>query len=348
MEKNRKETAPERGMAMEKDQEKEIKQKKETTNEEGSQGQEITQEKVLQDQKVSQKQTAHEKEFLASVAAGDTVPYGLANDYMFHAVLQSSAEALQGLLSALLYIPESEILSCEVINPIILGDAITEKTCILDIRVLLNGDRQINIEMQMGDISNWTDRSVFYLCKMFTDLKQGEDYTNIKPSVHIGILNKTPLPADAAFYNEYALLNRKSGYEFTGKFILRVLDLSYLDKVSEEETHTSLYYWASVFKAQTWKELMKLAEQSESIKKAVLKLHELTQKETVRLQCEARERYRMDLQSTIKTIRAEGIAEGREEERKNTEYEKKRADEAEKQVKKLRELLEKNGISLKE
>ena len=340
MEKNRKETAPGREINLEK---------------------EITQEKVLQDQKVSQKQDAsHEKEFLASVAAGDTVPYGLANDYMFHAVLQSSAEALQGLLSALLDIPESEILSCEVINPIILGGAITEKTCILDIRVLLNGDRQINIEMQMGDISNWTDRSVFYLCKMFTDLKQGEDYTNIKPSVHIGILNKTPLPADAAFYNEYALLNRKSGYEFTGKFILRVLDLSYLDKVSEEETHTSLYYWASVFKAQTWKELMKLAEQSESIKKAVLKLHELTQKETVRLQCEARERYRMDLQSTIKTTRAEGIAEGliqgrkegivqgREEERKNTEYEKRRADEAEKREKKLRELLKLKGINLEE
>lgn len=344
MEKNRKETAPGREINLE----KEI-----TQDQEALKDQEITQEKVLQDQKVSQKQdAAHEKEFLASVAAGDTIPYGLANDYMFHAVLQSSAEALQGLLSALLDIPESEILSCEVINPIILGDAITEKTCILDIRVILNGDRQINIEMQMGDISNWTDRSVFYLCKMFTDLKQGEDYTNIKPSVHIGILNKTPLPADAAFYNEYALLNRKSGYEFTGKFILRVLDLSYLDKVSEEETHTSLYYWASVFKAQTWKELMKLAEQSESIKKAVLKLHELTQKETVRLQCEARERYRMDLQSTIKTTRAEGIAEGlmqgREEERKNTEYEKKRADEAEKREKKLRELLEKNGISLKE
>lgn len=259
MEKNRKETAPGREINLE----KEI-----TQDQEALKDQEITQEKVLQDQKVSQKQdAAHEKEFLASVAAGDTIPYGLANDYMFHAVLQSSAEALQGLLSALLDIPESEILSCEVINPIILGDAITEKTCILDIRVILNGDRQINIEMQMGDISNWTDRSVFYLCKMFTDLKQGEDYTNIKPSVHIGILNKTPLPADAAFYNEYALLNRKSGYEFTGKFILRVLDLSYLDKVSEEETHTSLYYWASVFKAQTWKELIKLAEQSESIKK---------------------------------------------------------------------------------
>ena len=135
---------------------------------------------------------------------------------------------------------------------------------------------------------------------------------------------------------------------------------SYLDKVTEEERDTPLYYWASVFKAQTWKELMILAEKSESIKKAVLKLRELTEEEKIRLQCEARERYRMDLQSTIKTTRAEGIAEGliqgreegivqgREEERKNTEYEKRRADEAEKREKKLRELLKLKGINLEE
>ena len=87
-----------------------------------------------------------------------------------------------------------------------------------------------------------------------------------------------------------------------------------------------------------------MAEKSESIKKAVLKLHELTGEEKTRLQCEARERYWMDWQSSMKASREEG----REEERKNTEYEKKRADKAEEQVKKLRELLEKNGISLKE
>ena len=167
---------------------------------------------------------------------------------------------------------------------------------------------------------------------------------------------------DAAFYNEYALLNRKSGYEFNGKFILRVLDLSYLDKVTEEERDTPLYFWASGFKAQTWKELMILAEKSESIKKAVLKLHELTGEEKVRLQCEARERYWMDWQSSMKANLLEEITIGRKEERKNTIYEKKRADEAEEragkaeeradkaeeQVKKLQELLKKNGVSLKE
>ena len=76
-----------------------------------------------------------------------------------------------------------------------------------------------------------------------------------------------------------------------------------------------------------------MAEKSESIKKAVLKLHELTGEEKVRLQCEARERYWMDWQSSMKANRREGreegISIGREEERKNTIYEKKRADEAE-------------------
>ena len=90
-----------------------------------------------------------------------------------------------------------------------------------------------------------------------------------------------------------------------------------------------------------------MAEQSESIKKAVLILRELTEEEKIRLQCEARERYRMDIQSTIKTNWEEGIQQGREE-RRNMEYEKKRADEAEKREKKLRELLKLKGIDLEE
>ena len=46
--------------------------------------------------------------------------YGLTNDYMFWSVFQTSEEALKGVLSALLHIPEEEILSCKICNPIIL------------------------------------------------------------------------------------------------------------------------------------------------------------------------------------------------------------------------------------
>ena len=238
-----------------------------------------------------------------SINPEEKVPYGMMNDYMFRAVLQKSPDALRGLLSALLHIPESEIISCEICNPIILGDALDEKTCILDILVLLNKNRQINLEMQVGPIENWTDRSLYYLCKMFTDLKEGMDYTQTKPSIHIGILSKSPVPEDAAFYNEYALKNRKTGYEFTGKFSLHVLDLSYISKVTDDVKNTSLYHWACLFKATTWKEMLAMAEQSESIRKAVVTLRQLTNDEKIQLQCEARERYRMDdLDRALKNV----------------------------------------------
>ena len=258
-----------------------------------------------------------ENEILQEINGEEEVEYGLINDYMFRAVFQTSEEALKGLLSALLYIPEEEILSCVICNPIILGDAIDEKTCILDIRVLLNGNKQINLEMQMGSVENWPDRSVFYLCRMFTDMKKGLDYTQTKPSIHIGIMMKSPVPEDAAFYNEYALKNRRTGYEFTGKIALHVLDLSCLDQVPKEERNSSLYYWACVFKAKTWKEVLAMAEQSESIKKAVVTLRELSEDEKIRLQCEARERYQMDWQSSMRTSREKGREEGREEGRES-------------------------------
>ena len=254
---------------------------------------------------------------LCTIDVEQEVEYGVTNDYMFRSVFQTSKEALKGLLSALLYIPEEEILSCEICNPIILGTAIDEKTCILDIRVLLNGNKQINLEMQMGSVENWTDRSVFYLCRMVTDMKKGLDYTQTKPSIHIGIMMKSPIPEDAAFYNEYALKNRRTGYEFTGKIALHVLDLSCLEQVPEEERNSALYYWACVFKAKTWKEVLAMTEQSESIKKAVVTLRELSEDEKIRLQCEARERYQMDWQSSMRTSREKGREEGRKEGRES-------------------------------
>ena len=252
-----------------------------------------------------------DNEILQEINEEEEVEYGLINDYMFRAVFQTSEEALRGLLSALLYIPEEEILSCVICNPIILGDAIDEKTCILDIRVVLNGNKQINLEMQMGSVENWTDRSVFYLCKMFTDMKKGLDYTLVKQSIHVGIMMKSPIPEDAALYNEYALKNRRTGYEFTGKIALHVLDLSCLDQVPEEERDSVLYYWACVFKAKTWKEILAMAEQSESIKKAVVTLRELSEDEKIRQQCEARERFQMDWQSSMRTSLEKGIASGK-------------------------------------
>lgn len=87
--------------------------------------------------------------------ASGALPVTMTNDYMFRAVFQSSENSLRHLLAALLGIPLREITSCHIENPIVLGENMGDKDCILDISILLNQNRRINLEMQVGNQANW-------------------------------------------------------------------------------------------------------------------------------------------------------------------------------------------------
>ena len=98
------------------------------------------------------------------------LPYTMTNDYMFRAVLQKNTYALKGFLYALLSLPDGSIQNVEILNPIQLGETINDKTCVLDIKIRLNLNQIINIEMQVHDLGNWPERSVTYLCRSFDQL----------------------------------------------------------------------------------------------------------------------------------------------------------------------------------
>ena len=55
------------------------------------------------------------------------IPYGMTNDYMFRAVLQSNNKVLRGLICSLLHLTEKEVFSVEITNPIILGESVESK-----------------------------------------------------------------------------------------------------------------------------------------------------------------------------------------------------------------------------
>ena len=77
------------------------------------------------------------------------IEYNMTNDYMFRALFQKNNNALKGLLSSLLHMLPEEILSVEITNPIIIGEAIQDKEFRLDIKAVLNNYQQINLEMQV-------------------------------------------------------------------------------------------------------------------------------------------------------------------------------------------------------
>lgn len=100
------------------------------------------------------------------------IRYRLTNDYMFRAVMQKNKNILKHLICALLSIP----VECITDLAIELGKAIDTKTCILDIKLLLNNSQYINIEMQVSKQDYWTERSLTYLCRTYDNLEPGEQY----------------------------------------------------------------------------------------------------------------------------------------------------------------------------
>jgi len=215
----------------------------------------------------------------------------LTNDYLFRALLQLNNTVLKYLISALLCIPLSEILSVEILNPIVLGQAYDEKDFYLDIRVCLNNKTIINLEMQVINEHNWPERSLSYLCRSFDNLSKGAEYFEIMPAIQIGLLDFTLFPEYPEFYATYKMLNIKNHHVYSDKFRLSVLDLTHIDLATEEDKQFGLHLWATLFKATTWEDIIMLAEQNEYIRSAADTIYKLTQEEQIRLQCEAREDY---------------------------------------------------------
>ena len=163
--------------------------------------------------------------------------------------------------------------------------------------------------MQVRDLGDWPERSLVYLCRAFDQLSKGEDYASIKTSIHIGILNFTPVGFPQELFSEYYLMETKHRHIYTGKFAIKLLQLNQLGKPEDEKANPNLYYWAQLFKATTWEEIYMLAEKNESIREGIVTLKELSADEKEQMRMEGRERYEMDITAATRL----GVNQGKTE-----------------------------------
>ena len=227
------------------------------------------------------------------------LPYKLTNDFFFKVFLERNEIALRGLLCALLSMKPEEIVSVTVTNPIKPGKSINDKDMFLDVKVLLNNLEIINIEMQVNNLGNWPERSLSYLCRMFDQLKEGENYKTAKKTIHISITDFTPAGFPKILYSDYFLYNLKTLHKYSDKFGIYMLQLNQLGNLEDEKNMPDIYYWAQLFKAKTWEEIQMLAQKNDAIHQSIPYLKELTADEEMRLQMEARERYRLDYEAAV-------------------------------------------------
>lgn len=169
----------------------------------------------------------------------------LTNDFAFKTTFHNKA-ALTGLLSALLEIDPSEIKKLEFKDTALAREYAEDKEGILDVKILMNGNRKLNIEIQVLPYAYWEERSLFYLSKHFVEgFEKGDGYNLLDTTIHISIL-AFPLFEDGSWYSVIEFRDRKTQCLYSDKMSLRVLQLSQLSKATPEERKSEIYAWAEM------------------------------------------------------------------------------------------------------
>ena len=220
------------------------------------------------------------------------LPYQLTNDYLFRAVFQTRPKALEGLCRAILRLKPEDTLSVTLQNPIELGTRIDNKEFILDLAVIINNTLFLNMEMQVYREAFWKERSLSYACRSFDHLNHGEGYGQVLPVVHVGFLNYSLFPEYPEFFASYELANTSNpnySYLYSDKLRISVVDLTQIQRATDEDKKHDIDLWARVFTATTWEEIEVLAQNNEYLKETVSGVRQLTEDEKIRQQCQARE-----------------------------------------------------------
>lgn len=241
------------------------------------------------------------------------IRYHLTNDYMFRAVMQKNENVLKHLLCSILGIPVTSVTELEIKNPIVLGEEIDSKTCILDIKLLINNNHYYNIEMQVSKQKYWKERSITYLCKTYNNLESGREYAEVIPAIQISILDFDLFEGVEELCSRYYLMNENPLYHnrYTDGFGIFTLNLLQIqnEKVIEKEKDRELFQWAQVFKADSWEEIRMLAQKNEAIDECIYTMAQLSEDEKIRMQCEARK----DFIAIEKGLYSRGLRQGRQE-----------------------------------
>lgn len=276
------------------------------------------------------------EKILSFMSATGKIDYNMTNNYMFRYILQEKEKVLIGLICSLLHLEPSDVKNVTIKNPIDLAADVSGKEFILDIKVMLNDDTLINLEMQIANEYNWPERSLSYLCRSYDQLYRGQEYEEALPVIHIGFLDFTLHSSHPEFYATYQMLNIKNHLLYSDKFTLSVVNLKQIEQATEEDKAFKIDYWATMFKAKTWEELRVMAKDNEYLQEAAESLYVANADEIVREQCRARE----DAERRERTLeRAKRLAE------EALEKERREKESVLKENEKLRELLAQHGIT---
>ena len=242
--------------------------------------------------------------------------YKPTNDYIFSHIFghKKNWELLKDLLEAIL--PHIQIKNILLVKQFSLAkQTLRNKGSTLDILAGLNNDTKVNIEMQVTDLKNTIERSLFYDAGIYHEsLYKNENYKNAPRVIGIWILDYNLF--DDGPFHEIAKLKR----EYENTVLTDKMELHYiqLPKFKEKckRISSKLEQWLTFIINDNTEEVKMI--DNEYVQKAEEELEYLNSDEEERELAKMREMAEWDWNATMASAKEEGIEEGEKKQKIET------------------------------
>ena len=235
-------------------------------------------------------------------------------DFAFKELMRNDI-VRKGFISAVLDISPESVKSTVLLNTNLPKIHEDEKQGILDVRLTMNDNTEIDIEIQLAYMSAWADRSTFYVSKMLVEqVGINKKYTNIKKCIGINILDFEYMKETERFHTVYHLREDTEHIKYTDIMEIHIVELPKLPKTDDG---TDLYDWIKFIKAEDKEEFEMLSKENEYLKTAYETLEEISADQQKRLEYTARQKALYDYNTLMEENYERGRAEEREKNIKN-------------------------------
>ncbi len=182
-------------------------------------------------------------------------------DFAFKEIM-TNENARTGFLSAVLSIKPEDIKETTILNTYLRKEHEEGEQGILDVRILMNNDTEIDTEIQLSELKVWTDRSLFYLSKMYTEqIHKGQKYDVFKKCVSISILDFKLFKDTKEYYSCFHIGEDKRNTVFTDKMEFHILELPKLPEKLKDNSD-DLLLWAKFISSERREEFEMVATQN--------------------------------------------------------------------------------------
>ena len=202
---------------------------------------------------------------------------------------EDSKEILVDFLLTVLNLSPDEYDGITISNPFLPQEYKGDKLGILDVKLKLKSGKILNIEIQVKPMPFMESRILFYVSKMITgQIGESDQYDKIKPVISIIITGYPMIEQSEKYHHHFRLYDMESKVLLTDALEIHTLEVPKARKALECTDNAHLFNWMKFFDVKTEEELDMLAQKSPAMKKATLRLLELSADEKARQLYEAR------------------------------------------------------------